>query len=157
LPRIAPYVARPAGPGRREAVTREAVDRVAAAVRTPVPGGEQGPPAIAAAVEVWRTPVFANGWTNYGQGHQEPGFRKDQLGLVRLRGLLARSGGAPVAGETIVTLPEGYRPIRKELFSVTDTATTHVRVDVTADGAVVWVGGSPNPGVSLSGIAFATD
>jgi hypothetical protein len=121
------------------------------------PSGPQGPPGIAPTAEPWRTLPYASGWTDYGQGHQDPAFRKDQLGIVHLRGFLTRSGPPPVGGEVLANLPAGYRPTKKELFAVTDGGATHVRVDVTADGQVIWVGGSTATNVSLSGIAFATD
>ncbi|MBA3746610.1 MAG: hypothetical protein H0W96_03845 [Solirubrobacterales bacterium] len=67
---------------------------------------------------------------------------------------------APTAGALIATLPAGYRPRNAQLFAVAMNAPPEAgRVDVYADGRVVWFagpGGAANY-TSLSGISFWTD
>lgn len=120
--------------------------------------GVAGTPGIAAAPEPWHNLALGAAWYPYGQGHQDPTYRKDQLGTVHVRGVITKPSGPPVASDLLATLPLGYRPTKKELFAVSDGGGTHVRVDVTADGQVLWVGSTAAvPTVSLSGIAFSTD
>ena len=64
--------------------------------------------------------------------------------------------GPATVGEDLTFLPAAYRPAGHELFSVTDGASGHLRVDVLPDGRVALVGGG-GPAVSLSGIEFSTD
>ena len=85
---------------------------------------------------------------------------KDSVGFVHLRGLIKASG----SGDTIFTLPAGYRPSNKLIFTVQyyDSGTAsyvHGRVDVDTDGTVdatypASVGS--NDWLSLSGITFDT-
>jgi hypothetical protein len=119
------------------------------------PQGDQGPPGIATAAEPWRSLPFAGGWTNVGQGHQDPAYHKDQLGIVSLRGIATHPAGATGAGETVANLPAGYRPARVEIFVTADGGTSAIRVNVNPDGRVALEAGGTT--VSLSGIAFATD
>jgi hypothetical protein len=70
------------------------------------------------AAEAWHLiggggePAFTNGWTNFGSGHSNAGFYKDQTGVVHLKGMIV-SG---TLGTTIFTLPTGYRPMVEERF-----------------------------------------
>jgi hypothetical protein len=122
------------------------------------PIGPVGPPGAPgpAAAEGWKPLPFANGWGNYG-GHFEVGsYRRDQLGVVHMRGLLTRVSGAP--GGVIATLPVGYRPQRTRVFPVHTGENPHQvgRVDVSADGSMVWFSGATGETdyTSLDGIRF---
>lgn len=96
------------------------------------------------------SPPFENSWVYYGGGWQEPGFWKDPLGFVHLRGMM-KSGTLTTAA---FTLPPGFRPDKGEIFNaVTDTGSG--RVDVLPDGTVVPQSGGTGF-VSLSGIYFRT-
>ena len=122
------------------------------------PGGPQGPAGAGLApLEGWKALPFVNGWGNYGGIFQTGGYRKDQYGVIKLRGLVQR-GSAPADGP-IAVLPAGYRPDRARVFSV-KSGTTVGRVDMRNNGELVWQEGAtdPNPGwISLEGIEFDAD
>jgi len=104
--------------------------------------------------------TFASGWANYGGGFAPCDFWKDQFGMVHIRGLVTKSGGVPAAGNTIMTLPEGYRPRAPLLFSVISGEPGGIgRVDVNPDGNVLWMVGQTTETdfTSLSGISFRVD
>lgn len=104
--------------------------------------------------EGWQTPVLTGGWVIY-TGSREfnpPGFFKDSLGIVHLRGMVG--GGNIQLG--IFQLPEGYRPAFRELHIVMATDTVG-RVDIRTDGVVLPVIGPINKDssyLSLDGITF---
>ena len=56
----------------------------------------------------WFTPALTGGWSNYGSGYDTFAYRKDNAGLVYLRGLI-KSGSTGFANAAF-TLPAGYRP-----------------------------------------------
>ncbi|MFQ4136449.1 hypothetical protein PGN35_009020 [Nodosilinea sp. PGN35] len=99
--------------------------------------------------ESWQTPTLQNGWVRYDNTFNPPGYFKDSVGIVHLRGLV-RSG---TIGAVIFTLPSGYRPQFQELFSASTSPNSYARVDVTAAGAVVATTGN-NGWLSLDGITF---
>ncbi len=121
------------------------------------PTGPAGPPGPAAA-EGWQALAFSNGWSNYGSTFEPAAYRKDQLGNVHLRGLITRASAAPTSGP-IGTLPAGYRPQRRRAFVVTTGEPHSVgRVDVQANGVVLWMSGAATETdyTSLEGISFDT-
>lgn len=97
--------------------------------------------------ESWQTPTFQNGWINYDVNYNSAGYFKDSLGVIHLRGLVKHGNG------TIFTLPEGYRPARRELFGVATNPNVFGRIDVLLDGQVSMVTGN-NGWISLDGITF---
>lgn len=123
------------------------------------PTGPVGPPGPAAA-EAWKGLPFTNGWTNYGPPWETGGYRKDQLGVVHLRGLISQAAGAPTGGP-IAILPPGYRPLRSRIFAVHTGETPHAigRVQMSPDGQFVWSDGATGETdyTSLEGVAFETD
>lgn len=103
------------------------------------------------AQQAWQTVSFQNGWTNYGGSYNEGGYFKDSMGIVHLRGLV-RTGSVGNA-YTIFTLPDGYRPARRELLCAGTYPEAHGRVDVETNGRVIPY--SVNNGwVSLDGLTF---
>ena len=111
------------------------------------------------------------GWNNYGGGYSPVSFRKDQLGVVHLAGLLCPTSaaapgdtptctsiGAGVASSDyygVLTLPPGFRPAARSIFAVDDTE--HLgRMDVLPDGElqINWDGNQPHSYISLDGISF---
>lgn len=110
-------------------------------------------------VPVWTVPTLLNGWVAYGSGWRGPGFYKDAMGWVHLRGLV-KSG----AVNTIMfNLPDGYRINSSEMFScVASGGAGTARVDVMGDGTgavkCTSLGTTATTALlSLSGIKFATD
>ncbi len=121
------------------------------------PAGPPGPPGPAAA-EGWKALPFVNGWTNYGGVWESAAYRKDQLGVVHLRGMVTRAAGAPEGN--IAVLPDGYKPQRYRLFIVgMGEPQGSGRVDAKPDGAIGWVVGQPGEldYTSLDGVAFDTE
>lgn len=98
-------------------------------------------------------PVFGTSWQNYtGAGSfQFAAYRKNPLGRVELRGLVERTAGVVT---TIFTLPQGYRPVRQEIF-FTGGNTGAGRVDVMPDGQVIYNSGGTTF-FTLAGITFDT-
>jgi hypothetical protein len=99
--------------------------------------------------------AFLNGWSNYDiSGSWIPaGYRKvgDE---VSVRGLI-KSG--PV-GSAVFSLPVGYRPAQGHIFACDCANSTHVRVDVGANGEVFVqspMAGGNTGYVSLTGIRFS--
>jgi len=97
--------------------------------------------------EGWQTPTFQNGWENYSTEYNSAAYFKDSLGVIHLRGLVKNGSG------TIFTLPQGYRPARRELFGVATNPNVMGRIDILSDGGVSMVAGN-NGWISLDGIIF---
>ena len=89
---------------------------------------------------------FENSWA---AGAITPEWRLDSAFNVWIRGQVQKA--TPVNGETIFTLPEGFRP--RVAITVEDAAHT---IKVTSSGAVSYVSGSGGT-VDLSNIAFSAD
>lgn len=101
-------------------------------------------------------PAFENGWANHGDSvsvRYPAGFWKQADGLVHVRGCIWKSA-LPV-GETIFTLPAGYRPTRLLGVQTSDAAGAPVGFEIGADGAVKKVAGSTSATfLLLDGISF---
>ena len=113
-------------------------------------------------------------WHNYGGGYATAAFYKDQLGIVHLRGLVAKNlhvfSDTPKTSR-IFRLPPAYRPVSQRVFSSVgsdgDLEVGPSRVDVQSDGLVVFVQDCANlndttcsgngPYVTLDGISFRPD
>ena len=105
-------------------------------------------------------PAFTSLWTNFGAGYSPVSFRKDQFGVVHLGGLACDRYSActhSVLGDsflTVFTLPAGYRPAARTLFSVDDSGAKG-RLDVLPTGEVqVQDHGVFHDYVALDGVSF---
>lgn len=103
--------------------------------------------------EVWSVPALQNGWVNYGAGYTPSGYFVDSQGMVHLRGLVRFGTVSSVSSGNIFTLPDGYRPGTRKLFSAVTVSGVTGRVDVLPTGEVRAVDGS-NTYLSLEGITF---
>lgn len=123
------------------------------------PAGAKGDLGLTPAAEPWQPLALGTGWNNYEGGYHPASFRKDQLGHIWLRGLVA-SSVAPITGSIIATLPAGYRPTAR-LLLVVGMGEPHGsgRVDVTTAGTVLWIAGTSDTTnyTSLASINFSTD
>lgn len=102
--------------------------------------------------EDWQAPKLASGWVNFDSGYNPAGYFKDSLGIVHLRGLI--KNGA--LSKPVFTLPEGYRPFRRELqATVSNNGRAYLvgRVDILQDGEVLVVAGH-SKWLSLDGLTF---
>ena len=108
--------------------------------------------------------ALTGGWVNYGAEYSTAAYGKASDGIVSLRGLIKSGTGAPIA-----TLPAGYCPASRNLFSTQGTTGTAsysqqsiARIDIWWDGAannckVELVNTTPavmNGWLSLNGIHF---
>jgi hypothetical protein len=102
--------------------------------------------------DAWTTPTFGTNW-GAGAAGQAPGYMRDTMGFVHLRGNVRRSG----AGTTVINaLPLGFRPAGNETFLTYDSATGGVlAVTVNTTGTVTISGTTVLTDYSLSGITFA--
>jgi concanavalin A-like lectin/glucanase superfamily protein len=100
--------------------------------------------------EDWATPPLLNNWTISATVLNPPGYFKDSLGIVHLRGVLAPGA----AGTAIFNLPNNYRPAYNERHVVSINTSTVGHVDVAPGGNVTpYFSGTP-AWVSLDGITF---
>lgn len=101
--------------------------------------------------------TFANSWANKTGGYAAAGYARSEDGVVRLRGTV--DTGTKAATTVLFTLPAGFRPATKLVFSVTDDAAgtqTAKQLVVASDGTVA-VGAAAlaaSSFVSLDGISF---
>lgn len=97
------------------------------------------------------------GWSNQNTANEHPtGYFKDRDGNVMLRGRVA--GGAIAGGETLFTLPSGYRPKTKGYLIGTygaAGAATSVVLQIIPAGAVQILTAA-STGAYLSGVVFST-
>ena len=113
-------------------------------------------------------------WANLGSGYATAAFYKDQLGIVRLRGLVRNDHlGFLFSGSynfPIFRLPPGYRPDSTRLFTtngkVRDLEVSVGRIDVAPNGLVTLIVdcrvgdiecSAHGDFVSLDGISFRPD
>jgi hypothetical protein len=102
------------------------------------------------------SPVFQNGWINYGLGFADAKYYKDKEGVVHIRGLI--KSGTFTPNTVLFTLPVGYRPSTSGgLIFTVDNAASIGRVDVQANGNVVVVTATTNAFLNLTGISFRAD
>ena len=92
--------------------------------------------------------TFANGWGNYGDGYASGKIIK-KGNEITLSGLIKGTNFS-----TVCILPEDCRPKEQLIFSVNNHSNI-MRFDVTADGKLVYGGGSNSYNwISLDGIHF---
>jgi hypothetical protein len=103
----------------------------------------------------------SQGWTYFGTPYNTPGYYKDALGVVHLKGLVKWAESFQLSGScngwSFFQLPVGYRPAATEIrASLKDDAL--MRIDVAADGWVTFcdVNTSVDPGdwFLFDGISF---
>lgn len=94
-------------------------------------------------------PAFENSWVAWGAPYHDPGFYKDPLGFIHLRGIIKLG----TVGSTAFTLPPGMRPSSTVLHPVISNNAIG-RLDIAADGTVKPVSPSNNTWVSLDGVQF---
>jgi hypothetical protein len=104
----------------------------------------------------WLPVVFQNNWGNFASGYVTAGYTITEDGLVRVQGLVKKLNNDTNTTGTIFTLPDGYRPADRHMFTQWSRGRT-ARVDVLANGEVqANVDGAPDPAwLTLDGIAFA--
>lgn len=99
-------------------------------------------------------PTLLSGWVNHGDGFAAAGYHKGPDNRVHLQGLI--KSGTVADGTVIFTLPEGFRPLQKEIFIVFISGGGFGRVDVNDNGSVVAKIVNATY-TSLSGISFLAE
>lgn len=99
--------------------------------------------------EGWQTPTLLNGWAHLGGPWNPPGYFKDSVGIVHLRGVFQRGNG-----QSIFVLPVGYRPACRELQIGVGADSWMARIEVWTDGTVYMYWGGSNTWLSIDGISF---
>lgn len=122
----------------------------------PWPARAWSPTSYIASAPVWTGFSYGANWSNFGSGYQTGQYWKDDSGIVHLHGLITRSGGF-IGGETMLTLPVGFRPTGQEIFAC-DGEGCIIRVDILTNGVVQLIGPSVGTAgafwVSMNGITF---
>lgn len=102
--------------------------------------------------------AFENSFSNYGtSGFQLAAYKKDPLGRIHLRGLLAR--GSAALSTSIFTLPAGYRPAKNSEFVVMANEK-FAHLEVTSGGVVQMIAADSATWYTyftLDGISFDTE
>lgn len=98
-------------------------------------------------------PAFQNSWVNYGSGWTNCEFFKDEMGIVRIKGLVKNG----TANTVVFTLPVGYRPLKIIHFTALGAQTTPmVTGNVLPNGEVKQRTGT-NGYFSLDRLAFRAE
>ena len=95
-------------------------------------------------------PTLLNGWVNFGKGFAPVKYWKGPDNMVHIGGLI--KNGVTSEGAVIFTLPSGFRPEYKEIFTITQDNAVG-RIDVYDDGNVIVVKAGA-VSTSLAGLSF---
>jgi hypothetical protein len=95
----------------------------------------------------WHSVTFQNAWSAYGGG-QTVGYWKDNLGIVRIRGMLQANGETY---SVAFNLPGGFRPTLYEYFPIVPTSGYCA---ITSDGNVIISVPAGTTWLSLSSVSF---
>ena len=99
--------------------------------------------------------LYENSWADFDSGTEwaDGEYSKSAEGIVRLSGMIA--SGTTTSDTVIFTLPAGYRPAKREMFSCVCDVGMAV-LTIKADGKVLTFADVSNSYLSLSGISFAS-
>ena len=95
-------------------------------------------------------PTLLNSWVNFGDGFAPVKYWKGPDNMVHIGGLI--KNGVTSEGAVIFTLPSGFRPEFKEIFTIAQDNTVG-RIDVNDNGNVLVVKAGA-VFTSLAGISF---
>lgn len=110
-------------------------------------------------------PQYGPTWATYS-GYRNYEYAKDDRGMVYLRGMMS---GCVSDTVPIFTLPEGFRPIKRLIFSTMGGAShERARVDVNTNGGVFFIwsarkhpcpapAGEPPMWLTLEGMSFQAE
>ena len=82
----------------------------------------------------WQNLSLTSNWSRFSDTFNIPSYSK-RGNFVYLRGLLKRSSNI-VGEETIATLPENYRPLKRILLNVPAGNNQSQRIDIWEDGTI---------------------
>lgn len=105
-------------------------------------------------IPVWAPLALGADWQDYANGYSPASYTRTKSGLVMLRGLIKKSTAATV-GETLGSLPYEYRPIGGRLmFGTTTSGNASARIDITANGDVIFSDGGSAAWYSLETVRY---
>jgi hypothetical protein len=107
------------------------------------------------APQPWAAVTYATGWVTYPSSEYDGGSYRKRGNMVDLRGVL--SGSDFAANITITTLPVGFRPLKRKIFSVACLNQEACRLDVLANGSVNVYGKTGAGFLGLDGVSFPVD
>ena len=90
---------------------------------------------------------LGQGWVPFGDPYSVPGFYKDSLGVVHLRGVM-KNGDVGA----FFSFDPGYLPEKRVIGKAFGAGLNLCRVDVLVDGTLTMVGFTDNSLISLDGI-----
>ena len=93
-------------------------------------------------IPLWQNLQLQNTWATYSSEYTSAQYTKTKAGVVIVKGLVNRTGGAAIGGELIATLPSGYRPEGGPLLFGTSSTGNSGRVDVSTSGSITIVDGN---------------
>ena len=99
-------------------------------------------------------PTLLNGWVAQGAAYNKPSFRKNQFGVVELKGILYLGA----KNTTAFNLPVGYKP-NSQYYGIARAQGLSIgMIDIDVTGRVlIDYFGSGSGWVSLSNISFGTE
>lgn len=107
----------------------------------------------------WTPVTLSNSWVDFGSVYATAGRYKDDLSIVRLKGLI--KNGITTAGTTLFTLPAGERPsLDIVLHTISNNAGVSVPIAIEVSAAGVVKIGAFNAGstwLSLDGLSFRAE
>lgn len=101
------------------------------------------------AAPAWTNATLGNAWAAYGAPFAPPGYYKDVIGTVHLRGLM-KNGTINAAA---FTLPAGFRPEYTYYFVIVNNGAAK-ELTISASGQVTVVTGGGNAYAGLDGVSF---
>lgn len=104
----------------------------------------------------WASLALQNGWTTYDATYNSPSYIKTSDGVVVLKGLIKNSG-TPTDGQVIATLPVSYRPSANLIFPAVTYPNNYARIDINANGEIIFRAGGSASWLSLENIRFVPD
>ena len=107
---------------------------------------------LPAAQPAYTNATLVNSWVAYGGTFDIPGYLKDSLGFVHMRGTM--KSGTTSAGTTLFTLPAGFRPESDTyLPAVSASAGNSGSIQIQSNGTVAIISGV-NTFFSIGHIVF---
>jgi hypothetical protein len=129
-----------------------------ASLRTLGTGPQQAAPGNLVIVKTWTTPSLGANWSSQVTGGQLAGYRlSTDSTMVELKGEMRNQDGSQGQGESMFTLPAGFRPahtVRAAIPWWNGTARGCGTLEVRTNGEVVLEEGSAFGRATLDGIRF---
>ena len=105
-------------------------------------------------IPLWEPLILQNNWSNYEPFNDwsRAAYTKTSDGIVVVKGMINRTGSYTV-GETVATLPVGYRPVGPLMFGGMSNSASS-RIDVQVNGNIDFSIGHASIWSSLDSIRF---